>query len=232
MEMKLKVVSGKHAGQEIAIAGPRFMIGRAEDNHLRPSSELISRHHCELLIEGTKASLKDLGSKNGTLVNDQRVEGERVLQTGDRLTIGQLEFEVQLTHQLGGPKRPKVADAKEAAERLRSEAPAGEDADVASWLSDTPTSQAAHDTGQLTMSDTGQFLSDAMPAASETTEAATKTISDVESPAAEAGESTGPDEPSKTPGKAAKPLGKHLPPTSANSRDAAADFLRKMAKYR
>ncbi len=149
MEMKLKVVSGKHVGQQIAISGPKFMIGRAEDNHLRPSSELISRHHCELLIEGTKASLKDLGSKNGTLVNDERVDGERVLQTGDRLTIGQLEFEVQLTHQLGGPKRPKVADAKEAAERLRSEAPAGEDADVAAWLSDTPHSASRSRHGPL-----------------------------------------------------------------------------------
>ena len=230
MEMKLKVISGKHVGTEIAITGPKFMIGRAEDNHLRPSSELISRHHCELLIEGTKASLKDLGSRNGTLVNDQRVEGERVLQSGDRLTIGQLEFEVLLTHQLGGPKRPKVADAKDAASRLRAGA-AGDDVDVAAWLSDTAASRAAHDTGQLTLSDTGQFV----PAGNRAGDDAatdTQTIPAADAPAAQTPPAAEPDESAKIPGKNPKPPGKLVPPSAANSRDAAADFLRKMAKYR
>ena len=96
MELKLKVVEGKNAGQEIAVAGKKFFIGRAEDCHLRPGSDLISRHHCVLLIEDGYVGVRDFGSKNGTYVNDERVVGERELKAGDRLLVGPLRFEVQL----------------------------------------------------------------------------------------------------------------------------------------
>ena len=52
MEVSLKVVVGANAGKELKVPGPKFFIGRAEDCHLRPKSDLISRHHCVLLIDG------------------------------------------------------------------------------------------------------------------------------------------------------------------------------------
>ena len=51
MDLKLKVLEGKNVGQEIPVHGKKFFIGRAEDCNLRPGSELISRHHCVLLVE-------------------------------------------------------------------------------------------------------------------------------------------------------------------------------------
>ena len=53
MEVKLVVTNGRHAGREIPIKGPKFFIGRAEDCHLRPGSDLVSRHHCVILVGKT-----------------------------------------------------------------------------------------------------------------------------------------------------------------------------------
>jgi predicted component of type VI protein secretion system len=117
MEVKLIVASGKHAGREIPIKVAKFFIGRAEDCHLRPGSDLVSRHHCVILVEDGTVTIRDFGSKNGTLVNDQRVEGEQTLKTGDRMTVGQLEFKVQLATEVGGKQKPEVHGVQEAAAR-------------------------------------------------------------------------------------------------------------------
>lgn len=96
MEVRLKVLVGPNAGRELPVAGPKFLVGRAEDCQLRPKSDLISRHHCAILIEEALVTVRDFGSKNGTVVNGSRVRGEIELKNGDKLTIGPLEFEVCL----------------------------------------------------------------------------------------------------------------------------------------
>jgi pSer/pThr/pTyr-binding forkhead associated (FHA) protein len=75
MEVRLKVVGGKNAGHELILAGPKFFIGRAEDCQLRPKSDLVSRHHCVILVEEGFVAIRDFGSKNGTLINGQAVAG-------------------------------------------------------------------------------------------------------------------------------------------------------------
>lgn len=136
MEVRLIVVGGKQAGKEIPVPGPKFLIGRAEDCQLRPQSDLVSRHHCAIVLAEGEVSIKDLGSRNGTFVNDERVEAERVLKTGDKLKVGPLEFEVQLSVPVGGKKKPKVHNIQEAAARtVRSAGQKGE-MDVAGWIDD------------------------------------------------------------------------------------------------
>ncbi len=136
MEVKLIVATGKSAGKEIPVAGPKFLIGRSEDCHMRPTSDQVSRHHCVLLIEGGDVLIRDLGSKNGTLVNGERVRTERELKMGDRISIGPLEFEVRLIVDVGGKKRPKVKSIEEAAARTLESSSSGSDDDVADWLMD------------------------------------------------------------------------------------------------
>jgi pSer/pThr/pTyr-binding forkhead associated (FHA) protein len=149
MDLKLKVLEGKNAGQEIAVRGKKFFIGRAEDCHLRPGSDLISRHHCVLLVEDGYVGVRDFGSKNGTFVNDQRVVGERELKPGDRLAIGPLYFEVEIAHGLAGTKRPPVGDIKEAAARTAQVA-SKDPFDVSEWLS----VEAEADTNSTVTADT------------------------------------------------------------------------------
>jgi len=152
MDLKLKVLEGKNAGQEISVNGKKFFIGRAEDCHLRPGSDLISRHHCVLLVEDGYIGIRDFGSKNGTYVNDERVAGERELKPGDRLTVGPLRFEIHVAHNIGAKKRPPVGDIKEAAARTAQVAAAAQGGmDVDSWISDEPPGETkATDTHQPT----------------------------------------------------------------------------------
>lgn len=96
MAVFLQVVGGRNAGQEIAVRGRRFLIGRASDCHLRAHSDQISRYHCALLIEQAGVFVRDYGSRNGTLVDGQRIFDQAELRDGQRLQIGPLEFVVQI----------------------------------------------------------------------------------------------------------------------------------------
>ena len=228
MELKLKVLSGKQAGVEIAIPGPRFSIGRGDDNDLRPHSDAISRHHCEVVIDGGAATIRDLGSRNGTFVNGQRIADQQRLKAGDKLTVGQLQFEVHLVPQLGGPKRPKVLDAQDAAKRMKSEFPtAKHDADVAAWLTESSPAPAVQDTQQLSAADTGQLARPDAGIHAGTDDAANS----AEAEAARCEETT--KDTSAETVKGPKPMRKlPAPPQAVDSRAAAAEFLKKMAKYR
>ncbi len=110
MEVKLIVANGKNVGQEIPVSGPKFLIGRADDCQLRPRSDVISRYHCVILVEEGFVSVRDFGSKNGTFVNDQQIMGEQELHDGDRLRVGQLEFDVDL---IGAKREPPVEGSHE-----------------------------------------------------------------------------------------------------------------------
>ncbi|HVX64610.1 MAG TPA: FHA domain-containing protein [Pirellulales bacterium] len=216
MELRLKVLVGKSAGQEVLIPGPKFFIGRAEDCQLRPRSDLISRHHCALLIEESFVAVRDFGSKNGTLVNGERVSGERELKAGDRLTVGPLEFEVCLVTATAAKKRPKVESVREAAART---AEGSEDnLDVSQWLTDKD-KDGATETRVINVNETSEIdLKDDRLEDQE----APASASDSDLPVKSA--STSP----KTPGK--------LPPAAkaaaGDSGGAAADVLNKFFKRR
>lgn len=148
MELTLKLLTGSSAGKEIKVPRNKFLIGRADDCHLRPHSDMVSRHHCALLIEEGFCAVRDFGSKNGTLVNEERVVGQRELKNGDKLKIGVLEFEIELTSSVGGKKRPKVKDVKDVAQRTAVGAAAGksDDDDISDWLND---GDALHETRRV-----------------------------------------------------------------------------------
>jgi pSer/pThr/pTyr-binding forkhead associated (FHA) protein len=104
MDVKLIVVHGKHAGQQIPIPTPKFFIGRAEDCNLRAHSDQVSRHHCVIVVEEGYVAVRDFQSKNGTFVNGQRIAGETELKLGDRLKVGQIELDVHIGTAVAGKK--------------------------------------------------------------------------------------------------------------------------------
>jgi pSer/pThr/pTyr-binding forkhead associated (FHA) protein len=83
-------------GKTIPITLSQFLIGRDRQCHLRPASPLVSKRHCALLIRGGKAFVRDLGSTNGTYVNDRPLDGEVQLRDQDQLRVGPVAFQVRL----------------------------------------------------------------------------------------------------------------------------------------
>ncbi len=217
MDLKLKVLEGKSAGQEIPVRGKKFFIGRAEDCHLRPGSDLISRHHCVLLIEDGYIGVRDFGSKNGTYINDERVVGERELKAGDRLSVGPLRFEVRVDHGLAAKKRPPVVDIKEAASRAAQDA-SKDQLDVDNWLTDEPTDETvAGDTHTVNLADTDSIRVDAGAETSAMPESAEDAVEEKHAKTPH----------KRTPGK--------LPPmanASKDSQEAAAAMLNKLRRRR
>jgi pSer/pThr/pTyr-binding forkhead associated (FHA) protein len=261
MVVRLKVMHGPSAGKEIKISKAPFVIGRQDDCHLRPKSDAISRRHCELVFGESQVIIRDLGSKNGTYVNGDRVAGDRVLKLGDHLKVGPLEFEVQFDVGLSSEKRPKVAGVKDAA--LRSSDSSFGDADVSSWLDEPAVAGRARppiesETRQFKLEETDRLaLAAGGKAAAGKSEAAGKGESAVKSDVA----STDAKSEAKsevTPGADAdasksesssttltveelkkklesKEVGKLAPrqeATTANSREAAADALKKFFNRR
>ncbi|MEW4564224.1 FHA domain-containing protein [Bremerella sp. JC770] len=132
MQVMLQVIRGPSAGKEFKLPVDNFVIGRGDGCHLKPKSDMVSRKHCALAVRDSKLFLEDFGSKNGTYVNNERVEGTIELKMGDELRVGPLDFLILIDHTLGAAKRSKVSSVKEAASRVAEASGLGND--VASWL--------------------------------------------------------------------------------------------------
>ena len=88
-------VYGPEGGSKIvSLAGGSISLGRAATNDLSyPDDSGLSRQHFIIERVGSDFVLKDLGSKNGTELNSQRVSGSSVLHPGDRIKAGRLTIE-------------------------------------------------------------------------------------------------------------------------------------------
>jgi hypothetical protein len=75
-------------GREHPLTGDTVTIGRAIENDIVITSKRISREHACVRREGWRAILEDLGSTNGTFLNDERVLTPVELHDEDRITIG------------------------------------------------------------------------------------------------------------------------------------------------
>ncbi|HSK02500.1 MAG TPA: GGDEF domain-containing protein [Kofleriaceae bacterium] len=86
----LTVLTGTAAGQMFRIPEGHSVIGRSSSSHLRIDEEGVSRSHARIRREGSSIAVDDLGSRNGTFVNGERVTGPRPLDEGDKIQIGPL----------------------------------------------------------------------------------------------------------------------------------------------
>lgn len=221
MQVRLKVMQGSNLGKEVKIPTPKCIIGREEGCHLRPQTDAVSRRHCVIITTDNEVVVRDLNSRNGTFVNDERVAEEAVLLHGDTLRVGPLQFELIIEQTPGKAKRPKVADIKEAVARtaegnvVNSTSDLG---DVTQWLEEADSHEKSRRT---TDPETRQFRLDdtLVPATSDTA---------AENPDPKATVTTAKRPEKQAPGK--------LPPrpttTKADSREAAADMLKKFFNRR
>jgi pSer/pThr/pTyr-binding forkhead associated (FHA) protein len=218
MQVRLRVTRGKSEGREVKISGPEFLVGRGKECDLRPRSDVISRRHCLFVFSDDGVVVRDLGSRNGTFVNGAAVDPEAgsELKAGDRLKIGKLEFDVLIDRAAAEEPKVKVLDRKEAA-ALAATANL-EDSDIASWLQDAEESEIEEkllspETRQFKLDDTDRVrLQDAVLAEAEGKETKEEPGAPQKKP------------PAKLPASAR--------PSSKDSREAAANMLKKFFNNR
>ncbi|MBI3410760.1 MAG: FHA domain-containing protein [Planctomycetes bacterium] len=96
MKVSLRVTKGHHAGKVVAVNRQRFLIGRNRHSHLQVTSSKVSVHHCAIMTRPGRVWIHDLGSTNGTYVNERKIVDDQDLNHGDQLQIGPLVVEVQI----------------------------------------------------------------------------------------------------------------------------------------
>jgi hypothetical protein len=84
---------GEHAVQAHRLRAIN-LIGRAPDNNIILNDERVSAHHARISFTGGQWLLEDLGSRNGTFVNDHPLEGPLVIALDDRIQVGTAVLEL------------------------------------------------------------------------------------------------------------------------------------------
>jgi hypothetical protein len=82
---------GEGEGDHFVLSSAITTIGRHADSDIALDDITVSRRHCEVLIDGGRFVVRDVGSLNGTYVNQKRVD-EIELSQGDELQIGKFHL--------------------------------------------------------------------------------------------------------------------------------------------
>ena len=90
--MRLTLIMPQDKPREIPLRGTRLRIGRSKDNDLTIPDPMLSRHHAELVFGEEGWVLRDLGSRNGTLLNDRQVMAPTPLVRGDAIKLGHTQL--------------------------------------------------------------------------------------------------------------------------------------------
>jgi predicted component of type VI protein secretion system len=95
VKLQLVLLDGSHKGHRLTVEIGLAIVGRAKGSAIRIPSERVSRRHCRIWVERYKVWLEDLGSENGTYVNEAAVVDRVELNPGDELKIAGIRFRLQ-----------------------------------------------------------------------------------------------------------------------------------------
>jgi adenylate cyclase len=84
MSRYLVASSGPSSVSAFELVGSSITIGRGADNDIVIDDKMVSRHHARLELQANTYLLMDLGSANGTWVNDRRISTPVPLQASWR----------------------------------------------------------------------------------------------------------------------------------------------------
>jgi DNA-binding winged helix-turn-helix (wHTH) protein len=96
-------------GSSIPLNPGEIVIGRSYDADIAIRMPKVSRYHAKIVVDADRCVIEDLGSTNGTWVNDERVRAVRELVHGDRIRIGRGERTYQFA--CGDPDAETVPSA-------------------------------------------------------------------------------------------------------------------------
>ena len=94
--LTLRQVVGELDDENVKVLSLPFSIGRSSSCDLTLSDQRASGHHAELVEKDGVLAVKDLGSKNGVLVDERKVKNAGVIGDGSRFTVGSHIFDVRI----------------------------------------------------------------------------------------------------------------------------------------
>jgi hypothetical protein len=90
---KLVILNQGMTGRTFELAIERTTVGRVDDNTLQIADGSVSSHHAEILLRGSDILIRDIGSTNGTFIDNEKIT-EMVLHPGQILRFGQVELKI------------------------------------------------------------------------------------------------------------------------------------------
>ncbi len=124
----------------ITLTADQYSIGRDPDCDIVLEEDAVSRRHAILERSGTTWRIRDLGSRNGTSLNERRVKASVAVSPGDTVTCAsaqlKIEADLPVTVELGSPRLKPLAAPLSEREReiLKLVAEGMTDAEIAAHL--------------------------------------------------------------------------------------------------
>jgi DNA-binding winged helix-turn-helix (wHTH) protein len=87
--------------REIPLREGENILGRTDDAVAWIDSSEVSRRHARIIVSGGKATIEDLGSKNGTVVSGRRIDGPTPLEGGDQIELGPVRMSFRVFRATG-----------------------------------------------------------------------------------------------------------------------------------
>ena len=88
----LVLIHGEDLGRKFDLVSEETLIGRSSKADIQVDQDSVSRHHAKIRVDGARITVEDMGSTNGTIVNDEHIEDTLRLRNGDLLKIGRTIF--------------------------------------------------------------------------------------------------------------------------------------------
>jgi len=125
----LVVLTGRQQGKRLKLPLRELVIGRDPACDVTLNTTEVSRRHCVLRTTEDGVFVRDLGSRNSTLVNDVPIPGEVRLKAGDTLRIGPVAFQFNESRPATSLPGPAGQDSGGDSRDITEDS-------IASWLAD------------------------------------------------------------------------------------------------
>ena len=146
MTARLIIITGKHQGKKMTLAeGCKLIVGSDEGVAVRLATSEVSRRHCAIRVREGVVSVEDLGSRNGTQINDVTITKRSRVKPGDILRVGPMLFQLEVKAKAAAArgKDPSAAIESETDEVVIRES--SEDS-IVNWLAEEEPAAADTDT--------------------------------------------------------------------------------------
>ena len=135
-DLILEIVEGPGAGKQVSLDGT-VDAGREASLPLALEEDgQVSRRHARFTLQGGEVLVEDLGSTNGTYVNEQPISSPRILRPGDKVRLGLTVLELRTRQQVAA--RPSAVQARPALTAIDNDILVQVPADQLARVADVP----------------------------------------------------------------------------------------------